>query len=125
MTRVFNRTRRTTLARASETARSPWAQFKGLMGRSELPHDSGLVFFVTRGVHTHFMRFPIDVIFFDRNNVVIGVEHALRAWRFSAYHLRAKGAIELPAGTVRATSTEVGDVLCITEASSTNATAAA
>ena len=116
MTRVTNSTRGAVLAGAADTARSPWAQFVGLMGRAELPDGTGLVFHGTRGVHTHFMRFPIDVIFFDRDRVVVGVEHALRPWRFSAYYLRAKGALELPAGTAHATATEPGDVLSITEA---------
>jgi uncharacterized membrane protein (UPF0127 family) len=86
----------------------------GLMGRAELAAGAGLVLPGTRGVHTHFMRFPIDVAFYNAENVLIGVAHALRPWRLSAYHLRARGAIELPAGTLRATKTEPGHVLEIT-----------
>jgi uncharacterized membrane protein (UPF0127 family) len=112
---VTNLSRGTVLAERAETARSPWAQFKGLMGRAELAQGRGLVFPGTRGVHTHFMRFPIDIVFFDRDGVVVGVEHAVRPWRFSAYHLSAKGAIELPAGTARATKTQAGDRLAFSE----------
>jgi uncharacterized protein len=124
VTSVMNRTRQTILAADAETARTPLAQFKGLMGRAQLPAGTGLLFMGTRGVHTHFMRFPIDVIFFDRERVVIGVEHALRPWRFSAYHLRAKGAIELPAGTARLTGTVRGDVLSISDARAAEGAAA-
>jgi uncharacterized membrane protein (UPF0127 family) len=115
VTGVTNLSRGTVLADRAETARSPWAQFKGLMGRAELAQGTGLVFPGTRGVHTHFMRFPIDVVFFNRDGVVVGVEHAIRPWRFSAYHLSAKGAI--PAGTARATRTQPGDRLRIAEVS--------
>lgn len=115
MTSISNRTRGTVLARSAETAKSPWKQFTGLMGKTGLPESGGLVFPGTRGVHTHFMRFPIDVVFYDRAQVVVAVEHSLRPWRFSAYHLRAKGAVELPAGTARATGTVPGDELVIAE----------
>ena len=111
MTTVSNRTRGTTLAAEAEVARGPWRSFVGLMGRAGLPAGAGLVFLHTRGVHTHFMRFPIDVVFYDRNGVVVAISHALRPWRFSRYHLRASGAVELPAGAARASETRVGDSL--------------
>ena len=111
---IVNGTNGAVLASRAEAARSPWAQFLGLMGRAELATGAGLVLPGTRGVHTHFMRFPIDVAYYNSQNVVIGVAHALRPWRLSAYHLRARGAIELPAGTLRATNTELGHVLKIT-----------
>jgi uncharacterized membrane protein (UPF0127 family) len=50
-------------------------------------------------------------VFYDRRTVVVGVEHALSPWRFSTYHWRAKGAVELPIGTLRASGTVAGDVL--------------
>ena len=108
---IANVTRGTTLASSAERARNPWSQLMGLMGRSELAPGSGLVLPGTRGVHTHFMRFPIDVVFYDRDQVVVEVVHGLRPWRFSSYHLRAKGAVELPEGTARASGTQRGDVL--------------
>ena len=114
MTVVTNATLGVVLASPAETARSAWSSFNGLMGRAGLAEHGGLVLPRTRGVHTHFMRFPIDVIFYDRKGVVLGVEHGLRPWRFSSYHLRARGAVELPAGTARASGTERGHVLTVT-----------
>ena len=108
---VANATTGQVLAQHAETARGPWSQFKGLMGRAGLTDAGGLVLPRTRGVHTHFMRFAIDVVFYDRSGVVLGLEHALRPWRLSAYHWRAKGALELPAGTLRASGTLAGHQL--------------
>ncbi len=108
---VENLTRGTTLARVLKTARSPWDQFMGLMGRAALPSGEALLLPGTRGVHTHFMRFPIDVIFYDRDRRVLDVAHALRPWRFSAYHLRAAGAIELAEGVAQVSGTQCGDAL--------------
>jgi uncharacterized protein len=113
MTVVRNLTRGTVLADRAETAGTPWAQFVGLMGRASLAPGAGLVLPRTRGVHTHFMRFPIDVLFYDRKRVVVAVADALRPWRFSRYHRRATGVVELPAGAVRAAQTEPGDLLAM------------
>jgi uncharacterized protein len=112
---VTDTTSGTVLAGQAETARGAWMQFKGLMGRADSPPGYGLILPRTRGVHTHFMRFVIDVVFYDKANVVVGIEHALKPWRFSTYHLRASGAVELPAGTLRTSGTQVGFVLSITE----------
>jgi hypothetical protein len=110
---IENLTRGTVLARRAETARTPWAQLVGLLGRHSLPPDEGLVLPGTRGVHTHFMRFAVDVIFYGRSNVVLGIAHNLRPWRFSRYYWRAVGAIELRAGAARASGTEPGDSLAL------------
>jgi uncharacterized membrane protein (UPF0127 family) len=113
VTIVENLTRGTMLADRAETARSPLAQLVGLMGKPALAAGGGLVFPRTRGVHTHFMRFPIDVVFYDKRGAVVDVVHALRPWRFSRYHWRAAGVVELPAGSARAARTEPGDILSI------------
>lgn len=108
---IANQTRATVLATSVRWATDPWTRFLGLMGRAQLPAGGALVFSGVKGVHTHFMRFPIDVVFYDGDGVVLEVVHALRPWRFSPYRRNAAGVIELPAGTARAAQTEVGDRL--------------
>ena len=110
---IRNETRGTVLATDERYATNPWARFLGLMGRSALPDGEALVFPGEKGVHTHFMRFPIDVVFYDRDQIVIEIAHALRPWRFSAYRRKAAGLIELPAGTAEQTATQVGDRLIL------------
>ena len=61
-------------------------------------------------VYTFFMRFPIDVVFVDRDRKVVGVRHGLRPWRVAGAR-RAVAALELPAGTAAAAGLETGDVL--------------
>lgn len=113
MTVVTDTTAGRVLAGQAETARGAWTQFTGLMGRTDLPPDHALILPRTRGVHTHFMRFAIDVVFYDKHHVIVGVEHALQPWRFSAYHLRAKGAIELPAGTLCTSGSRAGHIISV------------
>jgi uncharacterized protein len=110
---VSNVTRGTVLADRARTARNPWTRFVGLMGRAQLPPGEGLLFPGEQAVHTHFMRFPIDLVFYDRDLVVVDVVARLRPWRFSRISWRAKGLVELPAGQASATGTRPGDRLAI------------
>ena len=112
---IANQTRGTVLATDVRWAITPWARFVGLIGQACLPRGAALVFPGERWVHTQLMRFPIDVVFYDRGGVVLSVTHALPPWRFSALRWRAAGAIELPAGTAQETETQAGDRLAIPE----------
>jgi uncharacterized membrane protein (UPF0127 family) len=56
------------------------------------------------------MRFPIDVIFLDRDRKVVGVRHGLRPWRVAGAR-RAVAVLELPAGA--ANGIKEGDVLVL------------
>ena len=46
---------------------------RGLLGRSELQPNEGLLLERSRSVHTFGMRFPIDAVLLDRDDRVIGV----------------------------------------------------
>ena len=52
---------------------------RGLMGAAQLPPGSGLLLPGTSSVHTHFMRFPIDVVFLDAEWRIVSVVAALRS----------------------------------------------
>ena len=87
------------------------ARAVGLMFRSSVPDGYALVFEFGRerrvGLHTVFVRFPIDVVFLDSDGVVRSVE-TLRPW-FGHASERASAVVELPAGA--ADGVEQGDIL--------------
>ena len=86
------------------------SRFRGLMGAADLPAGQGVLFPGTRSVHTHFMRFPIDVVFLDDDRRIVAVRPALRPWRMAS----AKGArsvLELAAGECARLGLATGDVL--------------
>ncbi len=89
------------LARRVEAAHSLPRRIKGLLGRRELAPDQGLWLRPCRQVHTWFMRFPIDVLFLDRELVVVGLVRNLGPWRLSPFYFRARSALELAAGRAR------------------------
>jgi uncharacterized membrane protein (UPF0127 family) len=83
------------------------------MGRRQLPAGQALIFPGVQSIHTHFMRFPIDVLFYSKDHVVVDVLHSLPPWKLSPHRWKARGVVELPAGTLAATCTQPGDRLSI------------
>lgn len=111
--RVINVTRGTVLARKAKPARSFWQRFKGLIGKKELLPDEGLVIQPCASVHTFFMSFPIDLVFYDQSNRVVAVYEKLAPFRITPFYKTASGVVELPAGTISRSGTIVGDFLHI------------
>ena len=86
------------------------SRFRGLMGVAELPAGSGLLLPRTRSVHTHFMRFPIDVVFLDDERRIVGIRPALRPWRMASAR-GARSVLELAAGECDRLGLAEGDAL--------------
>jgi uncharacterized membrane protein (UPF0127 family) len=93
-----------------ELADSFWKRFLGLMGRSSLPADEGMLFRPGGSIHMFFMRFPIDVLFCDADLRVVKVVRKLKPWRLAAAR-RARVTIELAVGA--ADDISVGDHLSL------------
>lgn len=56
-----------------------------------------------------FMRFPIDVLFLDRAGRIVRAVPDLRPWVFAVAARGARDVVELRAGTIAASGTQVGD----------------
>ena len=94
----------------TSVADSPFTRLKGLLGRDGLERGEGLLLRPASSVHTWFMRFPIDVVWLDRELVVVGIADELDPWR-AAGKRGAKAALELPAGEAARRGLAVGDQL--------------
>jgi uncharacterized protein len=93
-----------------ELADGPVSRIRGLIGRSRLPRGRGMLVRPRWFVHTAFMRFPIDVMFLDRNLKVLAIKEHVPPWRASA-QLRAHSVLKLAAGETEALGIQVGDHL--------------
>jgi uncharacterized membrane protein (UPF0127 family) len=82
----------------------------GLLKHTKLDPGEGLWIKPCEGVHTFFMKFPIDVVFLSRSNKVLKIRPNMVRSRI-ALSLRAHSVLELPAGTLEATGTSKGDQL--------------
>jgi len=88
-------------------ATNPALRFRGLMGKKTLPAGEGILLRPCASVHTMFMRFPIDVVFCDRELTVLSVAPDVPKWRMRAQR-GAKVAIELSAGEAGTRGVEPG-----------------
>ena len=107
---VFNRTREQVVALKVEKADTAWKRAKGLLGRASLDKEEGLWIEPCSMVHTFFMRFPLDLVFVDRNLRVLRVQEDLEPWWFSSWVFGSRSVLELPAGALLG-SVEIGDEL--------------
>jgi uncharacterized protein len=114
---AYNVTRSVEVASDVEMAETPWARMKGLLGRTaaDFPAGRGLWISFTQGIHTIGMKFPIDAAYLDSDSRVIRLYHRLVPFRIACILLRAKSVLELPAGTLEQSGTELGDILEIRE----------
>ena len=116
-----NETRSAVICERVVEARSFWAKFRGLMGRSSLDPAEGLWFAGTTSIHMFFMRFAIDCLFLSRaepgsggQRQVVAVRRALPPWRGIVMPVRgADGVVELAAGVLAASGTQVGDTVTL------------
>src|SRR5689334_6688612 len=73
---------------------------RGLLGRRSLPPACALWLAPCRSIHTIGMRFPIDVVYLDRDSRVIAIRERVKPFRITWGGWRARGALELAAGEV-------------------------
>ena len=100
------------LATRARLADGHWSRFKGLLGRKGLEPGEGLILRPCWSVHMFFMRFPLDVIFIDKEQRVVKAVPNLGVWRMSAAR-GAADAIEIAAGTLERCPLSPGDRLVI------------
>ena len=89
------------LAQQVEVATSFFKRLKGLMFRAKLEQGTALLLSPCPQIHTCFMRFPLDVVFLDKNNTVVYIMENLKPWRLSPIVYRAAKTLEMPAGTLQ------------------------
>ena len=80
----------------------------GLLSRTGLEPGEALWIVPSRGVHTWGMRFTIDVLALDEDGNVIDCVSNLRPWRVRLPRRGTAGVLELPAGTLAASHTNMG-----------------
>jgi uncharacterized membrane protein (UPF0127 family) len=113
MLRVHNTTRHVTLVDKGQVADSYLKRLKGLIGVRKLIPGEGLLIIPCKDIHTHFMSIPIDVLYVDANNRVVGIDPEMKIWQFGRRRSKARFVIELPSGTVARTGSMIGDELIV------------
>ena len=109
--RIVNQTRDTVLATTGRLADTFWLRLRGLLGRNSLKEGEGLVLVGEKSIHTLFMKFPIDVVYIDKNYQVIRIDENMIPYRLGPLITRSAYVLEVAVGTIVETATRVGDQL--------------
>ena len=86
----------------------------GLLSRSGLNPGEALWIVPSRGVHTWWMRFTIDVLALNDSGIVVDRVTDLKPWRIRLPRRGTAGVLELPEGCIAATGTELGHRIQLT-----------
>jgi uncharacterized membrane protein (UPF0127 family) len=119
---IKNKTKKNVVIEKAELADSVWKQARGLMFRSKLARDCGMLFRFGRddfhGIWMLFMRLPIDIIFVDADKRVIAVYEDARplgfnpkTWKVYYPEIPAKYVLEVGSGVAKEKNVEIGDFL--------------
>ena len=92
-------------------AANPWTRLRGLLWRPALRTGQGLLIEPCGSVHTFGMRYPLDLVYLDRDNRVVDTCANLSPWRTHRARTRARKTLELPAGDLARFNPRIGEQL--------------
>ena len=111
-----NLTKGNVLASRVVLATTMAARRTGLLGRSSLAADEGMLLIPCSAVHTIGMKFAIDVVFLDKQCSVVEVRPDIAPGALLVSCRKARSTLELAAGVAAARRLEAGDRLLVTRA---------
>ena len=119
---LVNATHKTVVSDRCHFANTVLKRMIGLLNRGRFDQGEGLLLDRCYGIHTFGMRFPIDVLFLDKDLHVIRAIKALPPYRTCAVR-KSVYVLEVPVGAIEASCTEEGDQIQISNANSDTMTA--
>lgn len=81
-------------------AKSMKERMLGLMFSADIPRGDALWIKPCNSIHTFFMRYPIDVLFLDRNLAVVKIYEGLVPWRITPIHFKSSSVVEMRGGSL-------------------------
>ncbi len=111
---IINKTNGKVIADYFYLANNPFKRMRGLLGFKKLDNGTAMVIRPCNCVHSFFMRFPIDLLFVDRDNKIVGILIGMPPFRLSPILFQSKYVVELPAGTIERLNISKGDQLELT-----------
>jgi uncharacterized membrane protein (UPF0127 family) len=109
--KAIDLTQNSVVAESVEIADTPRTRMKGLLGRTSLAQDQALLITHCNSIHMFFMRFPIDAVFLDRADRVVGIVKTIQPFALSPIFWTADKVLELPSGAIESRHIVMGDQL--------------
>ena len=104
-----NVTRGVNLTECGRVADSFLTRLVGLLRDEHLAPGDGLWIKPCNSIHSIGMKFVFDAVFLDKDLRVVHLMHEMPPWKASKMVWSAKSVLELPAGMITQTGTELGD----------------
>jgi uncharacterized membrane protein (UPF0127 family) len=99
------------IAEFIEPAETFFTRLKGLMFREELSNDGGLYLHPCKSIHTFFMKFPIDVLYLDKEWKIVGMEEQLEPGKMGGHFKGVASVIELASGSIEKNDIQEGQIV--------------
>ncbi len=106
---AINVTRDVRLTVCARIADNFYTRLVGLLRDKTLEHGDGLWIKPCNSIHSIGMKFKFDAIFLDKDLRVVHLVREMGPWQISKMVFSAESVLELPAGLIDQTMTEVGD----------------
>jgi uncharacterized membrane protein (UPF0127 family) len=90
-------------------------RFKGLMLTPPLEENEGLILTKTNSIHMFFMKYEIDVLFLDKDNIIIDKIISMKKRRVSKIYKNCNIVIELKSKALLNLDIKIGDKVIFTE----------
>ena len=98
------------LAECGRVADNFYRRLVGLLNdKQPLEFGGGMWIVPCNSIHSLGMRFTFDAVFLDKNLRVVHLVREMKPWRISKMVFSAHSVLELPAGLISQTATELGD----------------
>jgi uncharacterized membrane protein (UPF0127 family) len=118
---LVNATKKTVVSDNCHFANTVLKRMVGLLNRGQFGQGEGLLLDRCYGIHTFGMRFPIDVLFLDKDLHVIRAVRALPPYRTCVVK-KSVYVLEVPVGALDASHTVEGDQIQIRTANTDTTT---
>jgi uncharacterized membrane protein (UPF0127 family) len=104
---IKNKTRNTVITK-NFLKKSCFGKLIGLINKKT---PEAIVFNARFGIHTFFMKFPIDIIVCDKNNRIVFLKEDVKPYKIIFWNIKFDKVVELPAGSLLKSNTQRGDIL--------------
>jgi len=106
---AINLTRGVRLTECARVADGFYTRLVGLLRDRQLEHGNGLWIIPCNSIHSIGMKFIFDAVFLDKDLRVVHLMSEMKPWRISKMVFSAHSVLEIPAGIISQTATELGD----------------
>lgn len=111
--KVYNSSKNNLIADDVKIAKTFIKRTFGLIPKSSILKDEGLVIYPCFSVHTFFMKFAIDILFINKQNKVIALYQNVKPYRILPIHPNSHYVIELAADVISTKNIEKDDFITL------------